>query len=140
MQIHVRKKQYAGFTLIELMVTVAIIAILATVALPSYQNHVMRANRSAAASFLMEMANMQERYYLDARAYAADMSALGASTPAELSDRYTITTVGNNAATPPSYSVSAAPKGAQSSDSCGTLTLNNKGEKGHASGATRCWD
>ena len=71
MQIHVRKNQYAGFTLIELMVTVAIIAILATVALPSYQNHVMRANRSAAASFLMEVANMQERYYLDARAYAA---------------------------------------------------------------------
>lgn len=83
---------------------------------------------------------MQERYYLDARAYAADMAALGASTPNEISARYTITTSGNNAATPPSYTVTAVPKGAQSSDSCGTLTLNSKGEKGYASGATRCWD
>lgn len=134
------KKLISGFTLIELMVTVAIVAILAAVALPSYQSHVLRANRSAATSFLMEVANMQERYYLDARAYAADMAALGASTPNEISARYTITTSGNNAATPPSYTVTAVPKGAQSSDSCGTLTLNSKGEKGYASGATRCWD
>ena len=134
------KKLISGFTLIELMVTVAIVAILAAVALPSYQSHVLRANRSAATSFLMEVANMQERYYLDARAYAADMAALGASTPNEISARYTITTSGNNAATPPSYTVTAVPKGAQASDSCGTLTLNSKGEKGYASGATRCWD
>ncbi|WP_372865304.1 type IV pilin protein [Spongiibacter sp.] len=131
----------AGFTLIELMITVAIIAILAAVALPSYQNYVVRANRTAAANFVMEVANMQERYYLDKRQYAADMTALGAAMPTEISDSYTITTTANNLATPPSYSISAAPKAGQaSSDSCGTLTLNSKGEKGHASGATRCWD
>ena len=140
MQKQVQKSQHAGFTLIELMITIAIIAVLAAVALPSYQNHVMRANRSAAAGFLMEVANMQERYYLDARAYAADMATLGISTPAELGARYTIATTGDNSATPPMYSVSAVPKGAQSGDSCGTLTLNSKGEKGHASGATRCWE
>ncbi len=131
-----------GFTLIELMITVAIIGILATIALPSYRDYVMRANRSAAASYLLEIANLQERHFLDARAYAADMTALGATPPTEVSTNYTITTAGNNTATPPSYTVTATPisTGPQSSDSCGVLTLNSKGEKGHASGASRCWN
>ena len=131
-----------GFTLIELMITIAIIGILATIALPSYRDYVMRSNRTAAASYLLEVASLQERYFLDARAYAANMTALGATPPSEVSSNYTVTTVGNNAATPPNYTVTATPisTGAQSSDSCGTLTLSSTGVKGHASGASRCWN
>jgi len=131
-----------GFTLIELMITVAIIGILATIAMPSYREYVMRSNRTAAASYLLEVANLQERNFLDARAYAADMTALGATPPTEVSSNYTITTAGDNTATPPAYTVTATPisTGPQASDSCGTLTLNSKGEKGYASGASRCWN
>ncbi|WP_027874205.1 type IV pilin protein [Spongiibacter marinus] len=136
-----RGKYISGFTLIELMITVAIIGILAAIALPSYQEYVVRTNRSAAQNFAMEVANMQERYYLDNRAYAADLTALGASLPSEISSSYTVSVTADNTASPPSYIISAAPKGAQASrDDCGTLTLNNKGEKGYASGATRCWE
>jgi type IV pilus assembly protein PilE len=137
----VRGKYISGFTLIELMITVAIIGILATIALPSYQEYVVRTNRSAAQNFAMEVANMQERYYLDNRAYAADLTALGASLPSEIGGSYTVSVTADNTASPPSYIISAAPKGVQASrDDCGTLTLNNKGEKGYASGATRCWE
>lgn len=136
-----RGKYISGFTLIELMITVAIIGILATIALPSYQEYVVRTNRSAAQNFAMEVANMQERYYLDNRAYAADLTALGASLPSEIGGSYTVSVTADNTASPPSYIISAAPKGVQASrDDCGTLTLNNKGEKGYASGATRCWE
>lgn len=136
-----RAKDISGFTLIELMITIAIIGILVAVALPSYQEYVVRTNRSAAQNFAMEVANMQERFYLDNRSYAADLATLGASLPSEISGAYAVSVTADNTANPPSYMISAAPKGTQASrDDCGTLTLNNKGEKGYASGATRCWE
>ncbi|RNL60040.1 type IV pilin protein [Zhongshania marina] len=133
------RRRNNGFTLIELMITVAIIAILTLVALPSYRDYTLRANRSAAAGFILEVANQQERNFLDERAYASDMTDLGLAIPAEVSANYTVTTAANNAATPPSFTISAAPTGSQASDDCGTLTLNNTGAKGHAAGASRCW-
>ena len=58
-----------GFTAIELLITVAIVAILATVALPAYNNTLVRANRAAAQSYLLDLANREEQYLLDARTY-----------------------------------------------------------------------
>lgn len=135
-----RKSQH-GFTLIEIMITVAIIAILVMVAMPSYRDYTVRANRAAAASYLLEVANIQERHFLDQRSYEASMADLGATVPAEVNQHYNVTTTADNAATPPTYSVSAAPKGSQAADDdCGTLTINSMGQKGHAAGAARCWD
>ncbi|MDX1506346.1 MAG: type IV pilin protein [Spongiibacter sp.] len=137
-----KRNEHAGFTLIEVMITAAIIAILMAIALPSYNGHMQRSNRAAAASYLLELANMQERRFLERRAYAVDIATLGVAVPAEIAAKYTITVAANNAATPPTYTLSAAPaaSGGQTSDACGTLTLNSRGEKGHAAGATRCWD
>src|SRR3989442_9964736 len=71
-----------GFTLIELMVTVAIVAILAAIAYPSYTQYIVRANRSAAQSFILSLANKQEQYILDLRQYATTLAPLGyAGTP-----------------------------------------------------------
>ena len=60
----------SGFTLIELMITVVIVTILTAVALPSYQDHVRRAARSAGQQFLLDLAQRQEQYFLDVRWYA----------------------------------------------------------------------
>ncbi|MGB1261532.1 MAG: type IV pilin protein [Cognaticolwellia sp.] len=72
-------KRLRGFTLIELLITVAIVGILAAVAFPSYTDFVTRSNRTEAQRELLRIANIQEQFYVDTRAYSADMTKLGLS-------------------------------------------------------------
>ncbi|MDP3813577.1 type IV pilin protein [Pseudomonas sp.] len=127
-----------GFTLIELMIVVVIVAILAAIALPSYRSYVVRSNRAGAEGFMLEVANKQERFLLDNRQYAAPLSALGMSTPAEVSSNYAVTVTSS---TVPGYTVTATPIGAQLADDteCGTLTLTQLGVKTASGGGARCW-
>jgi len=66
-----------GFTLIELMITVAIVSILASIAYPSYTDYVVRSNRSEAPLELVRLANLQEQFFIDTRTYTAVMTELG---------------------------------------------------------------
>lgn len=119
-----------GFTLIELMITVAIIAILASIALPAYQEHVRRGHRAAAQSEMMDIANRQQQFFLANRQYATSLGALSYSLPAEVAARYSLSPADmgvNNAATPPSFTITFVPSGAQATD--GNLTLNSVGVK-----------
>jgi type IV pilus assembly protein PilE len=70
-------KAHNGFTLVELLIAVAIVSILAAVAIPSYTDFVTRSNRTEAQRELLRIANMQEQLYVDTRAYTTDMTALG---------------------------------------------------------------
>ena len=85
-------KRVRGFTLLEVMTVVAIVGILAAIALPSYNSYVKRANRSQAKQFLQDIANRQEQYRLDQRAYTTDITGstgLNLATPTDVAVNYT---------------------------------------------------
>ena len=135
--------QQRGFSLSELMIVVAIIGILAAIALPAYNSYIVRSNRNAAQSYMTEVANRQQRYLLDARAYAADIGTLGLAAPAEVARNYTIATAPKAGATPPGFTVTGTPKGTQLArdTDCGTLGLDETGAKtaSGSKGVGGCW-
>lgn len=135
--ISIRRKRFGqcGFSLIELLVSMVVIAILAAVALPSYRDYVRRGNRAAAEAHMMDLAAREGQYLIDNRAYADTVAALGMSTPADVSGNYAVTIA--TASSPANFTITAAPQGDQASDSCGTLTLDSAGAKTPATG--RCW-
>lgn len=121
-----------GFTLMELMITVAIVAILASVAYPSYVSYVIRGNRTAAKAQMLDIANRQQQFLLANRAYAttSQMAASGYTLPTEVSDRYSYD-IAVGSSTVPSFTITFTAIGTQASD--GNLTLNSAGDKAPAS-------
>jgi type IV pilus assembly protein PilE len=100
-----RGRAVRGFTLIEVMIAVAIVAILATLAYPSYLDSVRKSNGRALQGFLMDVSTRQNQYLLDKRQYAATLSDLGVAAPADVARHYTVAVV--VAATPPSFELTA---------------------------------
>lgn len=125
-----RIRRYAGFTLIEVMITVAIVAILAAVALPSYQEHIRKSNRRAAQSAMQDIANRQQQFLLANRGYATktQIEAAGYSLPTEVVGKYTWDVAVSNTASPPTFTITFTAAGGQTAD--GNLTLDQQGTKG----------
>lgn len=130
-----RLARESGFSLIELMIVVAILAILASIVLPSYNSHIRKARRAAGAACAVAVAQQLERVYTTDLSYAGapNIAALTASCD---SDALRFYTMERNVAAR-IYTVTAAPKGAQAGDSCGTLSLNQLGVKSPSTAG--CW-
>ncbi len=132
-------RKQPGFTLIELMIVVVVIAILAAVAIPSYSAYVRRGERSAAQQLMLAISSREEQHLLDARQYTATVGTNGlgynpqgwtcAAAPAAtcVNARYTLTVTVDNAATPPTFSICGIPAGSQAGD--GGLLYTNVGTK-----------
>lgn len=130
------RTQSHGFSLIELMIALAIAGVLLAVAFPSYQDHIRRGRRADTQQFMMNLAQLNQRYFMDNRDYTTTTSDL-APTPTSVSDYYTVT-IAVDAGPPRKFTVTAAPAGAQVGDKCGTLTINSTNIKTSSSGSN-CW-
>ncbi len=119
------KKRTRGFTLTELLIVIVIMAVLASIALPSYRETVRRGNRRAAQAAMMEIANRERQYFLANRTYA-DEAALAFSLPDELAGKYTYV-IDVDAGPPPTFEIQFTAEGVQAAD--GDLTLNDAGAK-----------
>lgn len=114
-----------GFTLIELMIVVAIVGILAAIAYPSYQGHLRKGHRADAQAYLMDLAQRQQQYITDNRAYAGDANSLSAPVPNSVAGFYTVQIT--TGATPPTFAITATAIGTQVPD--GNLSIDNTGAK-----------
>lgn len=126
-----------GFTLIEVMIVVAIIGILAAVAYPSYTEYVNRGNRAEGQAFLHDVSARQERYFSQNNTYItsqSDINKLGLSSASSETGKYTLAIAAGGGG----YTLTATQ---QFNDTkCGNLTLNALGEKGVSSGSKEeCW-
>ena len=147
----------AGFTLIELMITVAIVAVLAAIAVPSYVEQVRKGKRTDAKVELLKLAQMQESYYTQNMSYAQNLGngvgglGLGNNVKSE-QDAYQITMTklpntcnGTSTRACTGFTLTATAIGGQASDThCSRFTLSSTGKKGTVAGASstqikKCW-
>ena len=135
----------SGFTLMELMIVLAIVAILGAIAFPSYSAYVLRGKRAEGRSFLMDTAAKQERYYSDCNRFGSTISGAnncgtGAIKLSGTSDTglYNLT-ISNLGASNQTFTLTAAPTFTDAE--CGSLTLDQAGTKGRSGtkNLNDCW-
>ena len=140
------KKNLAGFTLIELMIVVAIVGILAAIAIPSYQNYILQSRRTSALNAIMDLASRESRYFTANNTYTSSMLTLGYSAdPLPVTDAnshyYDLSAQTSNNNT--NFTLQAVPFGNQANDTCGTFTYTDLGIKSVSAGTgmvSSCWN
>ncbi|THB75595.1 MAG: type IV pilin protein [Gammaproteobacteria bacterium] len=133
-----------GVTLIELMIVVAIIAIIGAVALPSYMSHVQKTRRADGQAKLMEIMALEERHYSLNNTYVvlSGLSAYDSNSVDSDEGNYVITAAACGGGLGSCVQLTATPQGPQADDTeCGALTYNSRGQKGEGGTGSvdDCW-
>ena len=133
-----------GFTLIELMVVVAVVGLLASLAYPSYRQSVLKSRRADAKAALLDLAQREERYMAQYNAFIGTGTALGYGSAFPIAvmsgsqSFYTLTLT----ATGTTFTATATPTGGQTADKCGSFVLTHTGAQSVSGGtlsASECW-
>lgn len=129
------RNKLVGFTLIELLIAVAIVGIISAVAYPSYVDSMARSNRSEGQRELLRIANLQEQFYVDNRAYTNNMAALGLPADPFVTEfgNYSIDGVVAGA----TFVLTATAQGSQATNDsgCSPMTVSDTGLKSPVG----CW-
>ncbi|MBK8286038.1 MAG: type IV pilin protein [Ahniella sp.] len=140
------KPKSIGFTLIELMVVVSIVAMLSAIAYPSFNSYMFRSRRADAQNLLTRVAAEQERHYSQFNRYALDLSAappagLGMTLLTSEHGYYTVSVAAGPSGDNQTYALTATAGGRQASDECGNMSLNSAGVKTYSGSSTNraCW-
>ena len=145
------RRQQFGITLIELMVVVAIIAIISAFAYPSYQRYVIKAKRTVAQNTLLQIADRQQQFFMDNKRFTADLTDLGFLADPHVVDDDGNTTVAGDAqavyslslsnVTATTWTITAAPLNGQLTRDtyCGSLSITQAGTKGKTGASDNCW-
>ena len=140
-----------GFTLIEILIVMALIGIIAAIAIPSYSNGVMKSKRQIGKAELMKVISRQEQFFVNNKSYATDLTNLGYSTnPYFIDDQGNEIAAGTSiyqvsliAPTATGFSVRVTPQNAQTSDTqCASMEITSTGQKSIVGGAgtvATCW-
>ncbi len=138
-----RTRAGRGFTLIELMIAMAVIGILTAIAWPSYQNYIIRSSRQAAQTELLQLANQQEKIYLNANSYAVSITGayngradggLGKATGRTDDGKYNLT-ITPNATPTQTFLITATPVVGSTQDGDGAITISSDGTRLHGGAA-----
>lgn len=147
-------QKLAGFTLIELMIVVAIVAILAAIAIPAYQKQILQSRRTSAKTALFDLAGREEKFYATNNYYPATLGSVGYTildgsgdlqVPNNSNEDYYSVSIALGTPTATGYTAKATPVGSQSADStgCGTYSLTDLGVQGNtgtnSGNGSGCW-
>lgn len=141
MQAQICRREAGGFSLVELMIVIAVVAILGTIAVGSYRSYVIRSNRTDGTMVLLRIQAAEEKYFLQNNVYTTALLADLKISTTSPNTYYTLSVAaGSSGNIATSYLATATATGSQASDSaCPTITIDDQGQHGPPASASTCW-
>ncbi len=133
------RRSMAGFTLVEVLIVSVLVAVIAAIALPAYQQQVRKGRRAEGRAMLVDIVNREHRFFADNNSYTTDITGDLSFNPAQSENGHyalAVTSIGGTG----QMLLTATPQGGQADDAeCAAFTLSTTGAKAATGGGDKCW-